>query len=75
MEEMANDQGRTLDLECEKRLDATRTLKNSEIDLLKAREDLKEVTRAKDNAESGLASAQKQAEDQTRHLQEAEGQL
>ena len=75
MEEMANDQGRTLDLECEKRLDATRTLKNSEIDLLKVREDLKEVTRAKDNAESGLASAQKQAEDQTRHLQEAEGQL
>ena len=75
MEEMANDQGRTLDLECEKRLDATRTFKNSEIDLLKAREDLKEVTRAKDNAESGLASAQKQAEDQTRRLQEAEGQL
>ena len=75
MEEMANDQGRTLDLECEKRLDATRTLKTSEIDLLKAREDLKEVTRAKDNAESGLASAQKQAEDQTRRLQEAEGQL
>ena len=75
MEEMANDQGRTLDLECEKRLDATRTLKNSEIDLLKAREDLKEVTRAKDNAESGLASAQKQVEDQTRRLQEAEGQL
>ena len=75
MEEMANDQGRTLDLECEKRLDATRTLKNSEIDLLKVREDLKEVTRAKDNAESGLASAQKQVEDQTRRLQEAEGQL
>ena len=57
MEEMANDQGRTLDLEREKRLDATRTLKNSEIDLLKAREDLKEVTRASDSAESGLASA------------------
>ena len=59
MEEMANDQGRTLDLECEKRLDATRTLKNSEIDLLKAREDLKEVTRARDSAKSSLASAQK----------------
>ena len=73
MEEMANDQGRTLDLEHEKRLDATRTLKNSEADLLKAREDLKEVTRARDSAKSGLASAQKQAEDQTRHLQEAEG--
>ena len=75
MEEMANDQGRTLDLECEKRLDATRTLKNSEIDLLKAREDLKEVTRARDSAETGLAGAQKQAEDQTRRLLKAEEQL
>ena len=60
---MANDQGRTLDLELKKRLDATRTLKNSEADLLKARENLKEVTRAKDSAEAGLAGAQKQAED------------
>ena len=34
----------------------------------KAREDLKEMTRAKDNAEAGLAGAQKQAEDQTRRL-------
>ena len=59
MEEMANDQGRTLDLEREKRLDATRTFKNSEADLLKAREDLKEVTRARDSAQSGLARAQK----------------
>ena len=57
MEEMANDQGRTLDLEHEKRLDATRTLKNSKADLLKAREDLKEVTRARDSAKLGLASA------------------
>ena len=68
MEEMANDQGRTLDLEREKHLDATRTLKNSKADLLKAREDLKEVTKARDSAESGLASAQKQAEDQTECL-------
>ena len=75
MEEMAIDQARTLDLEREKRLDATRTFKNFEVDLLKVREDLKEVTRARDSAESGLASAQKQAEDQTRRLQEAEGQL
>ena len=75
MEEMANDQGRTLDLKREKRLDATRTLKNSETDLLKAREDLKEVTRASDSAELGLASTQKQAEDQTRRLLEAEEQL
>ena len=72
MEEMANDQGRTLDLEREKRLDATRTLKNSEADLLKVREDLKEVTRARDSTEAGLASTQKQAEDQTRHLLEVE---
>ena len=42
---MANDQGKTLDLEREKRLDAKRTLKNSETDLLKEREELKEVTR------------------------------
>ena len=59
MEGMANDQGRTLDLIREKRLDATRTLKNSEVDLLKAREDLKGVTRARDSAESDLANAQK----------------
>ena len=57
MEEMANDQGRTLDLEREKRLDATRTLKNFEADLLKVREDLKEETRAKDSAEASLAGA------------------
>ena len=75
MEEMANDQGRTLDLEREKRLDAIRTLKDSETDLLKVREDLKEVTRARDSAKAGLASAQKQAEDQTRRLLEAEEQL
>ena len=75
MDEMANDQSRTLDLERDKRLDATRILKNSEADLLKAKEDLKEVTRARDSAESGLASAQKQVEDQTRRLLEAERQL
>ena len=75
MEEMANDQGRTQDLEREKHLDATQTLKNSETDLLRVREDLKEVARARDSAEAGLASAQKQAEDQTRRLLEAEEQL
>ena len=51
MEEMAIDQVRTLDLEREKRLDATRTFKNFEVDLLKVREDLKEVTRARDSAD------------------------
>ena len=75
MEEVANDQSRTLDLERDKRLDATWTLKNSEADLLKVREDLKELTKARDSVESGLASAQKQAEDQTRRLLEAEEQL
>ena len=49
-------------LERDKRLDATRTLKNSEADLLKAKEDLKEMTRARDSAEVGLAAVQKQAE-------------
>ena len=57
MEEVANDQSRTLDVEHDKRLNATRTLKNSVADLLKAREDLKEMTRARDNTESGLARA------------------
>ena len=57
MEEMANDQGRTLPLKREKRLDATQTLNNSKTDLLKAREDLKEVTRARDSTKSGLANA------------------
>ena len=72
MEEAANDQSKTVDLERDKRLDAKRTLKNSEADLLKAREDLKEITRARDSTESGLVSAQKQAKDQTRRLVEAE---
>ena len=75
MEEAANDQSRTLDLEHDKRLDATRTLKNSKADLLKVRERLKEMTRAKDSAKSSLTSTQKQAKDQTRHLLEAEEQL
>ena len=50
MEEVANDQSKALEQERDKRLDATRTLKNSEADLLKAREDLKEMTRAMDSS-------------------------
>ena len=46
-----------MELELDKCLDATWTLKNSEANILKAREDLKEMSRAKDNAESSLASA------------------
>ena len=75
MEEPANDQSKALEFKHNKRLDATRTLKNSEADLLKAREDLKEMIRARDSVKSGLASTQKQAENQTRHLLEAENQL
>ena len=56
-------------------MDATRTFKNFEVDLLKAMEDLKEVTRTRDSVKSGLASTQKQAKDQTRCLLEAEEQL
>ena len=63
MDEAANDQSKALKQERDKRLDANQTLKNSKANFLKAREDLKEMTRAKDSAESGLASAQKQAED------------
>ena len=75
LEEAANDQGRALELERDKRLDATRTLKNSKTDLLKAREDLKEMTRARNSTESSLASAQKQAKDQMRCLLKTEDQL
>ena len=53
LEEAGNDQGRALGLKRDKRLDATWTLKNSKADLLKAREDLKEMTRARDSVESG----------------------
>ena len=59
LEEAANDQGRALELERDKRLDATRTLKNSKADLLKVKEDLKEMTKAKDSTKSSLTSAQK----------------
>ena len=59
MEEAANDQSKALEQERDKRLDTTRTVKNSKADLLKAREDLKEMTRARDSAKSGLASTQK----------------
>ena len=64
-----------MELKHDKCLDATRTLKNSKVDLLKAREDLKKMTRARDSVESGIASAQKQAEDQTRSLLKVEDQL
>ena len=57
MEEEVKGQSKTVELERNKRIDATRTLKTSEADLTKAREDLKEATRARDSAEAGLTSA------------------
>ena len=45
-----------MELECDKCLDATRTLKNSKVDLLKAREDPKEMIRARDSVKLGLVS-------------------
>ena len=75
LEEATNDQGKALELECDKRLDATQIIKNFEADLLKARKDLKEMTRAGYSVESSLASAQKQVKDQTRRLLKAEDQL
>ncbi|XP_023895104.1 uncharacterized protein LOC112007023 [Quercus suber] len=75
LEEAAHDQGKAMDVEREKRLKATRTLKNFEVDLATARDELKAMTRARDNAVSGLTGFQKQAEDQTRRLGEAEEQL
>ena len=56
LEEDAKEQSRSLELEHDNHLDVERTLKNSKADLSKAREELKEVTRARDSAESGLAN-------------------
>ena len=53
----AKEQSKSLELERNKRVDAMRTFKNSEANLSKAREELKEMTRARDSAESGLANA------------------
>ena len=64
-----------MELEHNKRVDVAWTLKNSEVDLAKAREELKEMTRARDSAESCPASAQRQAESQAKRLLETEDQL
>ena len=61
-----------MEIERNKRLDAAWTLKNSDADLTKAREDLKEMTRLRDNTEAGLFGAQKQVETQTKRLLETE---
>ena len=64
-----------MELERNKRVDVAQTLKHSEADLLKAREELKEMARARDSAELGLANAQRQAKSQTKRLLEAKEQL
>ena len=46
-----------MELERNKRMEAAQTLKNSEADLKKVKEELKEMTRARDSAEASLASA------------------
>ena len=48
-----------METERNKRLDAAHTLKNSEADLTKAREDLKEMTRQRVSMEASLSGAQK----------------
>ena len=72
MEEEVKGHSKTVKLERNKHIDAARTLKTSESDLAKAREDLNEATRARDSAEASLTGAQKQAEEQTRRLLVAE---
>ena len=57
MEEEVKGQSKTAELERSKQIDAARTLKTSETDLAKAREDLKEATRARDSAAAGLTGA------------------
>ena len=57
MEEEVKGLSKTAELERNKRIDVARTLKISEADLAKAREDLKEATRARDSAETGLTGA------------------
>ena len=63
MEEEVKGQSKTVELERDKRIDAAWTIKKSEADLVKAREDLKEATRTRDSAAIGLTDAQKQAEE------------
>ena len=59
MKEEVKEQSKTAEFERNKHIDAARTLKHSESDLAKARENLKEATRARDSAEAGLTGAQK----------------
>ena len=70
-----NKQSKAAENERSKRIEATRTLKASEDDLVKAKTALTDAIRDRDSTSAGLASAQKQAKDQTKHLLKAEDQL
>ena len=63
MEEEVKGQSKAAEVKHTKCIDAVRTLKASETDLVKAREDLKEAARARDSATAGLTGAQKQVEE------------
>jgi len=75
MEEEVKELSKTAELERDKRINAARTLKKSEADLVKAREDLKEATWDRDSALASSTDAQKQAKEQTICLLAAEQQL
>ena len=59
MEEEVKRQSKIAEVERSKGIDAAWTLKTSETDLVKAREDLKEAARDRDSAMAGLTGAQK----------------
>ena len=63
MEDEVKRQSKAARDERTKRIDASQTLKASEADLAKAKENLKEATRDRDSALAGLTGAQKQAEE------------
>ena len=75
MEEEVNKQSKVAENERSKRIDVVRTLKASEGDLAKAKEDLKVAIRERDSALAGLDWAQRQAKEQTRCALEAKDQL
>ena len=58
MEDEVKGQSKAAEDKRTKRIDAARTLKASEADLAKAREDLKEAIREMDSALAGLTGAQ-----------------
>ena len=63
MKDKVKGQSKAAEDERTKRIDVARTLKASEADLAKARENLKEATRERDSALAGLTGAQKQAKE------------